>query len=154
RYSTLADAALAAGWVPAVVPELKSITLGGAVAGVGIEASSFKFGLVHDTIVALRVLTADGRVVTCTPTNEHRDLFFGFPNSYGTLGYAIAATADLVPAKRFVRIDHRRYSNPDDCFEAIGRECALQDADFLEGVVFAADELYVTTGRMVDDAPQ
>ena len=23
-------------------------------------------------------------------TNEHRDLFFGFPNSYGTLGYALA----------------------------------------------------------------
>ena len=38
--------------MPAVVPQLKSITLGGAVAGVGIEATSFRYGLVHDTIAA------------------------------------------------------------------------------------------------------
>ena len=31
------------------------------------------------TIVALDVLTGDGRIVTCTPDNEHRDLFRGFP---------------------------------------------------------------------------
>ena len=35
-YVALADATLAQGAMPAVVPQLKSITLGGAVAGVGI----------------------------------------------------------------------------------------------------------------------
>ena len=60
--------------MPAVVPQLKSITLGGAVAGVGIEATSFRHGLVHDTIVAMDILTGDGRIVTCTAENEHRDL--------------------------------------------------------------------------------
>ena len=49
-YEALADATLAQGTMPAVVPQLKSITLGGAVAGVGIEASSFRHGLVHDTV--------------------------------------------------------------------------------------------------------
>ena len=98
-YAALADATLAQGAMPAVVPQLKSITLGGAVAGVGIEASSFRHGLVHDTVTALDVLTADGRIVHCTPDNEHRDLFFGFPNSYGTLGYALAVTARARPGE-------------------------------------------------------
>ena len=98
-YVALADATLAQGAMPAVVPQLKSITLGGAVAGVGIEASSFRHGLVHDTVTALDVLTADGRIVHCTPDNEHRDLFFGFPNSYGTLGYALAVTREARPGQ-------------------------------------------------------
>jgi len=36
-YAALADATLAQGAMPAVVPQLKSITLGGAVAGVSDE---------------------------------------------------------------------------------------------------------------------
>ena len=102
-FANLVDAALAHGVMPAVVPQLKSITLGGAVAGVGIEASSFRCGLVHETVDALEVLTGDGRTIVCTPDNAHRDLFFGFPNSYGTLGYALAVTARVVPTKPFVR---------------------------------------------------
>jgi FAD/FMN-containing dehydrogenase len=70
--------------MPAVVPQLKTITLGGAVAGVGIESTSHARGLVHETVRELEVLTGDGAIVTCTPDNEHADLFFGFPNSYGT----------------------------------------------------------------------
>ncbi len=65
-YVALTDATLAHGLVPAVVPQLKSITLGGAVAGVGIEASAFRHGLVHDTVTALEILTGDRRIVTAT----------------------------------------------------------------------------------------
>ena len=56
--------------MPAVVPQLKTITLGGAVAGVGIESSSHRYGLVHDTMLELDVLLGDGRVVACTPTTS------------------------------------------------------------------------------------
>jgi FAD/FMN-containing dehydrogenase len=79
-YAELASATLAHRAMPCVVPQLRSITVGGAMAGVGIEATSFRHGLVHDTAVALEVLTSDGRVVICTRDNEHRDMFFGFPN--------------------------------------------------------------------------
>src|SRR5574340_1186837 len=54
-----------------------------------VDATPFRHGLVHDTMQELDVLLADGRVVHCTPDNEHAALFFGFPNSYGTLGYAL-----------------------------------------------------------------
>src|SRR4051812_45147231 len=49
-YEALVDACLARGVMPAVVPQLKTITLGGALAGVGIESSSHRYGLVHDTV--------------------------------------------------------------------------------------------------------
>ena len=152
-YVALADATLVHGLAPAVVPQLKSITLGGAVAGVGIEASSFRFGLVHDTVAALEIVTGDGRIVTATPDNEHRDLFFGFPNSYGTLGYALAVTARLVPVKPFVALTHLRFGNAAECFAAIAQRCDDPALDFLDGTVFAPDEMYLTLGRFVDAAP-
>ena len=152
-YVALADTTLKHGAAPAVVPQLKSITLGGAVTGVGIEASSFKCGLVHDTVSALDVLTGDRRIVRCTQDNEHSDLFFGFPNSYGTLGYALSVTAKIVAVKRFVHLEHVRYSDAGTCFTDIARHCAEGRLDFLDGTVFAPDELYLTLGRFVDSAP-
>jgi FAD/FMN-containing dehydrogenase len=153
-YVALADATLARGFAPAVVPQLKSITLGGAVAGVGIESSSFRHGLVHHTITALEVLTGDGCVVTALPDNEHRDLFFGFPNSYGTLGYALAVSARLVPVKPFVALTHVRFASAEDCFAEVARRCDDSTLDFLDGTVFAGDEMYLTLGRFADAAPR
>jgi len=139
--------------MPCVGAQLKSITLGGAVSGVGIEASSFKHGLVHETVLALDVLTPDGRIVTCTPDNEARDLFHGFPNSYGTLGYALKVTARTVPVKSCVALEHVRYRDPKRCFAAIAQHCEQPDSDFLDGVVFGANDLVLTRARFVDHTP-
>jgi FAD/FMN-containing dehydrogenase len=152
-YADLADATLARGTMPAVVPQLKSITLGGAVAGVGIEATSFRHGLVHDTVVAMDILTGDGRIVRCTADNEHRDLFFGFPNSYGTLGYALRLTARTLPVRRYVHVRHDRHADATRYFSAVEEVCSDQSVDFVDGVVFGPDEHVLTSGRFVDDAP-
>ncbi|MGN2391758.1 FAD-binding oxidoreductase [Pelomicrobium sp. G1] len=151
-YERLTDAALACGMMPAVVPQLKSITLGGAVAGVGIESSAFLYGLVHETVEELEVLTGDRRVVIARRDNEHRDLFYGFPNSYGTLGYALRLKVKAVPVKPYVRLEHRRFGDARRFFEALEGECH-GDADFIDGVVFGRDELVLTLGRFVDQAP-
>src|SRR5262245_21398064 len=47
-YEHLVDATLPYGLMPYVVPQLKTITLGGAVTGLGIESTSFKDGLPHE----------------------------------------------------------------------------------------------------------
>jgi FAD/FMN-containing dehydrogenase len=152
-YADLAEATLAHGVMPCVVPQLKSITLGGAAAGVGIEASSFKYGLVHDTLLAIEVLLADGSIVACTPHNEHRDLFYGFPNSYGTLGYALKVTARTVPVKPYVRLTHVRHTDPKRYFEDLEERCRAGDADFIDGTVFPGNEMFITLGRFADSAP-
>jgi FAD/FMN-containing dehydrogenase len=151
-YEELVEATLRHGSVPAVVPQLKTITLGGAVAGVGIEATSFRHGLVHDTVLEMEVLAGDGRIYLCSATNEHRDLFFGFPNSYGTLGYALRVRAKTLPVKKFVRIDHTVFSEPKAYFAGLERACA-SPVDFVDGVVFGATEMYLTTGSFTDEAP-
>ena len=47
-YEDLVAATLAHGLAPLVVPQLKTITLGGAVTGLGIESTSFRNGLPHE----------------------------------------------------------------------------------------------------------
>ena len=141
------------GLLPAVVPELKSITIGGAMAGGAIESSSFKHGLVHETVTAMEVLTGSGIVVSCSKTNEHKDLFFGFPNTYGTLGYALKLTVKLVRAKKYVQLSHERFTDAKEYFEAVKNACARKDLDFVDGSVFDEHTLYLTEGRFVDAVP-
>jgi FAD/FMN-containing dehydrogenase len=151
-YGALTGACLAQGVMPAVVPQLQSITIGGAVSGVGIESSSFRYGLVHETVREMEVLLADGNVVICTPDNEHRDLFHGLPNSYGTLGYVLKLKAKVVPVRPFVRLTHRRFSDAEAYFAELGRCCA-GTADFVDGTVFGPGEYFLSIGEMVDTAP-
>jgi FAD/FMN-containing dehydrogenase len=151
-YARLVDACLPHGVKPAVVPQLKSITLGGAAAGVGIEASSFRYGLVHETLLEVEVLLADGRVFTATPDNEFADLFYAFPNAYGTLGYGLKLKARVVPVRPYVRLVHTRHSDPEALFADLEARCA-GDADFIDGVVFGPQEAVITEGRFVQEAP-
>ncbi len=67
------------GLAPFVVPQLKTITLGGAVTGLGIESTSFRNGLPHESVLEMDILTGSGEIVTATPDGEHADLFRGFP---------------------------------------------------------------------------
>ena len=162
-YAALVDATLAQQAMPCVVPQLRTITLGGALAGVGIEASSFRYGLVHETVEAFDVLTGDGRVVHCRADNEHADLFFGFPNSYGTLGYALAVRARTQPVQPFVAVEHRSFDSAAAAFQdlsaltsgagASGAADPAGEIDFLEGVAFGPDEVVLTRGRFVERAP-
>jgi FAD/FMN-containing dehydrogenase len=152
-YEELTRECLVHGVMPAVVPQLKTITLGGAVAGVGIESSSHRYGLVHDTMLELDVLLGDGRVVNCTADNAHADLFFGFPNSYGTLGYALRVKAKTVPVKRYVRLEHLHFSTSENFFSELERCLREADADFIDGTIFSPQRLFITRGRFSDSAP-
>ena len=96
-YEHLVDATLPHGLTPLVVPQLRTITLGGAVTGLGIESTSWRNGLPHESVLEMDVLTGPGEVVTTDAGPRHPDLFRGFPNSYGTLGYATRLRIALEP---------------------------------------------------------
>jgi len=152
-YEDLTAACLQRGVMPAVVPQLKTITLGGAVAGVGIESSSHRQGLVHDTMLELDVLLGDGSIVNCSAHNAHSDLFFGFPNSYGTLGYALRVKAKTMPVKKYVRLEHLGFSSGEKYFEELTRILEARSADFVDGTVFSPQQMFITLGRFTDGAP-
>jgi len=91
--------------------------------------------------------------VLCRPDNEDSDLFFGFPNSYGTLGYALRLRQRTVRVKSCVRVEHRRYESARAYFAALSEQCA-GTADFIDGVAFGAHTLVLNVARFVDEAPQ
>lgn len=44
------------GFIPPVVPEVDSVTVGGAIAGLVMESSSFRYGFLHNAVVAMEAL--------------------------------------------------------------------------------------------------
>jgi FAD/FMN-containing dehydrogenase len=157
-YEALVDATLPHGLMPAVVPQLRTITLGGAVAGLGIESSSFRNGMPHESVLEMDILTGDGHVVTARPDNEHADLFSAFPNSYGSLGYALRLRIELEQVRPYVALRHVRFDAADACFAELERVCADrsfegEQVDFVDGVAFAPDELYLTLGTFAEVVP-
>jgi FAD/FMN-containing dehydrogenase len=154
-YQDLVAATLPHGLTPLVVPQLKTITLGGAVSGLGIEAASFRNGLPHESVLELDVLTGAGDIVTTTPSNAHAELFAGFPNSYGTLGYATRLRIELEPVRSHVALRHIRFGDLDELCAAVTqimatREWDGEDVDYLDGVMFGVGESYLTLGARVE----
>ncbi|WP_235543788.1 FAD-binding oxidoreductase [Phycicoccus sp. Soil803] len=151
-YEHLVEATLPHGLAPLVVPQLKTITLGGAVTGLGIESTSFRSGLPHESVLEMDILTGAGEIVTARPEGEHADLFHGFPNSYGTLGYATRLRIALEPVDPFVALRHVRFHDVESLVATMGRICDAGEhegerVDYLDGVVFSATESYLTLGR-------
>jgi FAD/FMN-containing dehydrogenase len=149
-YEDLVSATLPYGLSPLVVPQLKTITLGGAVTGLGIESASFRNGMPHESVLEMDVLTGAGEVVTASP-DDHPDLYRAFPNSYGTLGYAVRLRIALETVEPFVALRHVRYHRLADLVEAMDAivETGSFDGvkvDYLDGVVFSADECYLCVG--------
>ncbi|MCP2292963.1 FAD-binding oxidoreductase [Nocardia amikacinitolerans] len=155
-YEDLVAATLPYGLAPLVVPQLKTITLGGAVTGLGIESTSFRSGLPHESVLEMDVLTGAGELITARPEGEHADLFRGFPNSYGTLGYTVRLKIELEPVLPYVALRHVRFRDLRELEAAITRIVDEKSydgerVDYLDGVVFTAEESYLTLGRQTDE---
>ena len=152
-YERLVDATLPHGLMPLVVPQLKTITLGGAVTGLGIESSSFRNGLPHESVLDMDVLTGDGRVLPVTPGGDYDDLYAGFPNSYGTLGYALRLRVELEPVAPYVHVEHRPVADVGrELGPAVAAAVAEDGVAFVDGTVFSPAEAYVTVGRWAQTA--
>ena len=159
-YEHLVQATLPYGLMPLCVPQLKTITLGGAVTGLGIESASFRSGLPHESVLEMDILTGDGEVITVSPAADdpHRDLFFGFANSYGSLGYALRLKIELEQTKPFVHLRHLHFDSAEAMTAAL---VSISDektfdgrrVDFLDGTVFSPTEQYLTLGEMVSRLP-
>ncbi len=152
-YYDFAQETLKEGYIPQVVPELRSLTVGGVSTGIGVESTSFRHGLVHETLEELEILTGSGEIVVATPRNKHKDLFFGFPNSYATFGYILRAKIGIMPAKPFVRLEYLKFKNLDEYFKVMETYCNDKSVDFIDGAIFNKKLSVLVVGTMVDEAP-
>jgi FAD/FMN-containing dehydrogenase len=163
-YEDLVDATLPHGLIPSVVPQLRTITLGGAVSGLGIESTSFRNGLPHESVLEMDIFTGAGEVVTTRPRREderreveHGDLFETFPNSYGSLGYATRLRIRLERVPSYVALRHVRFDDAGLLSKTIvdimeTKEYDGVRVDGLDGTVFAPGEYYLTLATWTDEA--
>lgn len=155
-YEDLVDATLAYGMIPYVVPQLRTITLGGAVTGMGIEATSFRNGMPHESVLEMDILTGAGEIVTTRPGE---DLFDTFPNSYGSLGYATRLKIKLEKVPGYVALRHVRFDDLGLLTKTIAqitesRTYEGERVDGLDGVAFEPGEYYLTLATWTDKATQ
>ena len=155
RYETLVDATLRQGLSPLVVPQLKTITLGGAATGLGIESASFRNGLPHESVLEMDILTGSGEIITVS-REQHPELFRAFPNSYGTLGYSVRLRIELEPVEPFVALRHLRFDDLADLVETMQQIVARRGyggvpVDYLDGVVFGRNESYLCLGTQTTE---
>lgn len=149
-FETLVDFSLQKNFMPAVVPELKTITVGGAIVGLGIESSSFKYGLVHDNILETDVMLSSGDILTCSRT-QNSDLFNALPNSLGSLCYIVRARMKLVRTKKYVHIEKRWYDSYKILCKDMEKVCLENKKDFIDGVAFTKNSGVLILGQMTDD---
>ena len=139
--------------VPIIVPELKTITIGGAVAGCSIESMSHKHGGFHDTCLEYEIITAKGEVLVCTPDNENNLLFQMVHGTFGTLGIISKLKFKLIPAKPFVKVTYEKYDNIEDYKSAIWRYYENEDVDFMDGIIHSPTECVLSVANFVAEAP-
>jgi FAD/FMN-containing dehydrogenase len=153
-YENLVAETLKFGLIPYVVPQLKTITLGGAVTGLGIESTSFRNGLPHESVLEMDIFTGSGEVVTCSPT-DNDDLYSTFPNSYGSLGYATRLRIKLEKVPAYAALQHVRFHETDKLMAAIAEIAETgqwqgEQVDGMDGVAFEPGEYYLTLARWTD----
>ena len=138
------------GYTLPVVPEMDDLTVGGLVAGTGIESSSHRHGLFHEQCVAFELCLADGTVVTASRT-EHADLFHAVPWSYGTLCFVLSVKLRVVPCQPYVRLTYTPYTEKSAALAHFAALSSAGDAapEFVEALAFSPTAYVVMAGEQV-----
>ncbi len=139
--------------VPFTVPELKTITIGGAVSGASLESMSYKYGGFHDSCLLYEVITAKGKILTCTPENENKLIFQMVHGIFGTLGIISKLKFKLIPAKQFVKVIYERYETLESYKQATWEHYQKKDFDFMDGIIHSQTKYILSMGNFVDSAP-
>lgn len=139
------------GCLPLVVPELRHITVGGAIVGIGIESSSFKHGLFHEGMMEADVLLPHGKVELVSK-DTFPDLFDALPNSLGCFGYLVRVRMRVQRCKPFVRIVRENFFSRDALVDGLIASCNDKE-DFVDAVALSDTGGVVVTATFAESVP-
>lgn len=94
--SDLLDISVPRGWFPPVVPGTKFVTIGGLIAADVHGKNHHVDGSFGRHVESLQLVLADGRRLTCSPT-EHGELFAATLGGMGLTGIILSARIRLRP---------------------------------------------------------
>ncbi|MBA2728327.1 MAG: FAD-binding oxidoreductase [Parachlamydiaceae bacterium] len=143
----LFQATLPYGLSVPVIPEVKSMTVGGALMGIAGESSSHRWGCFHEICTGCEILLGNGDLLHASP-QENPEIFYGLAGSYGSLGVLVSVELKLIPVKPFVHLTYYSYSNPDAVIDALQAFYQSRNPpQFLEGFIFAKDLAVIAIGN-------
>ena len=103
-------------------------------------------------IFSYELVLVDGSIVECSPYSDP-ELFFSIPWSYGTIGFLTCVEIDIIPGRRFVKLDYIPVYSLEQMIETLERELERPDHhDFVECIMFSRDQAVLMTGDMVETA--
>lgn len=133
--------------------EMKGATIGGLVLAIGMTTHSHVSGLVHDTVEAYELVTADGELIRVEREGEHADLFKAIPWSHGTLGLLVALELRVVSVPKYVRMVYRPFHNIDDYIKEHQKQLTAENPPwYIEGQVFSSNTAVLIEGYLATDS--
>jgi cytokinin dehydrogenase len=122
---------------PPVLTAFQGLSVGGTLSVGGVSGAAYKRGAQVDHVIALEVVTGEGRLVACSPEME-RDLFEAVLAGLGQCGIIVRATVRLVPAPERVSQVVLEYPGP-TMFMRDLRELAMrEELDGVSGTIYPA----------------
>ena len=144
-FDRLVRAVLPYNLLPPVVPEFPAITIGGAIAGMAGESSSFKYGFVSDTVEWMQLILPNGTITTAT-RESNADLFDGVMGTFGSVAVVVLLEIKLVKAAQFVRLTYSPANSVPDLLRAVKRATKSQENDFVDSILYSRDRGVVVCG--------
>ena len=84
--------------------------------------------------------------------DENSDLFYAVPWSYGTLGFLVAAEIQIVPAKKYIKMDYEPIYSFNEICSRFAEESNNTNTDFVETLMYSENEGVLMKGSLTDDA--
>lgn len=160
QWLDLIQATLARGLTPPVATDYLGLSVGGTLCLGGIGGATSRYGLLVDNVLALEVVTGDGRLVRCSPT-ENRDLFRVVLGGLGQYGIIVRAVVKLMPAETTARVYNLFYPDLESMTAAQRTALADRRFSYLEGQLIPGESgwqfmlegvVYYTPPSTPDDA--
>jgi len=138
------------GYALPVVPEFKSLTVGGLIVGAGLESSSVHYGLFYQQCVEYTVVLGNGEIRKVTEDLDP-ELFHALPFSYGTLGTLVDVVMSIVQVKPNVKLECiclEDYSKLQEETEKLLND--TRGYDFIEGIIYSNTKTVIIKGVFTD----
>jgi decaprenylphospho-beta-D-ribofuranose 2-oxidase len=121
--SDLLDIIVPYGWFISVTPGTKFVTLGGCVGANVHGKNHHKDGSFIKSTMSLEIVTADGKLVQCSP-KKNKDLYQATFGGMGLTGVVYSIEIKLTKiSSSFIEVENTKCENLDELFEA------LEDSD-------------------------
>lgn len=151
----LAAIARAYDVIPQVVPEFPGITVGGAIGGLAGESTGHKYGVFHNTVEEMDILTGDGVLHTSVSRTKESDLFMAVCGSYGTQGVLVRAAIRVVPAPKYVRAVYYHEESVAKALDTLEKLAnGSSPPEFLDAVALAPSSVIIIAGYPSEMIPQ